>query len=683
MKSRLMGENILKLLTIYEYCENTNTPVVGISVDFRKAFDTVKWEAIDQALKTFNFGEFFCGLIKTINNEIIVTVTNNGKWDRWFSINRGCRQGSPSSALIFILVAETLGIRLRANKKIKGVKIYRETITSCQYADDMWIILSPEAENINEFLREMEVYEEYSGLAMNIEKSTFFKLGKCRREDFQFITKKTVTWSTEPVKILGIWFTHDSVVRNKLNFFDTLEKCKNILNSWRKRKLTTMGKISVVNSLVSSLFAHKLMTLPTPPVEFYSQYKSIILDFIWDGKPHKVAYSKLIQGYDHGGLKLVDLRNKEIALKCKWPLYFEDKKEDWFYGIANVDCRIWQYNTSKQDVLNYIKKKGINTENMFVQIWLAWTQVFFEIPIDTEEILRQFIFANSCVRRANVPMWDKVYQNSLFDHIYQLKHETEMRFLKYEEFKVIYGPILTIMEYNSLIVSIPPVWKMEIKEFTTLPEYSKYEMWEKKKRNITKTLYWQLTEVKRESNVSRILWEKDLGNQLDQDEWNKNMLKILKITNVTKLRNFQYNIVNRTLTTNNVRAKFTDISPNCTFCEVEIETINHIMYQCKEVQKLWKALSRWILRLANIKVEMTNPMIICNNYSGKSNKFINTLIILMKRFIYVRKCCNEKLEFIPFIQYVDKYCRIERTIVADDLRKVAIHNRKWSPYINF
>ena len=105
----------------------------------------------------------------------------------------------------------------------------------------------------------------------------------------------------------------------KLNFYQTLQKCKEILETWKKRKLTTIGKICVVNVLVTSLFSQKLAILPMPPQQFFDEYRQMVTKFIWDDKVPKIRYSKIIQGYTEGGLKLIDLKSKALALKANWP----------------------------------------------------------------------------------------------------------------------------------------------------------------------------------------------------------------------------------------------------------------------------------------------------------------------------------------------------------------------------
>ena len=305
---------------------------------------------INSALEAFGLGPEIRKFIQIINKDIWCTTMNNAKWTEWFQIHQGCRQGSPSSAIIFLIIAEVLGIKIRNNRKIKGLKMYHETLMTEQYADDLWIVLSPEAESINEMLDELIRFQQFSGLHVNFEKTKAFKLGPCRKQDFQFITKKVISWTEDPVKILGFWIHPDQQKMYELNYELSLKKAESTLKLWERRKLTLMGRICIINTLIASLFSHKLMTLPHPPEKFFIEFKRITLAFLWEGKAHKIRYEKLIQNYNKGGLKLIDLEAKAYALRAKWPLYFKDRQENWLYGVLKLDHRIWQFNIEVKDV---------------------------------------------------------------------------------------------------------------------------------------------------------------------------------------------------------------------------------------------------------------------------------------------------------------------------------------------
>ena len=97
-----------------------------------------------------------------------------------------------------------------------------------------------------------------------------------------------------------------------------LQNVRDIILMWQYRTLTPYGKVQIVNALLSSTFAHKLLCLPSPPDNVFKKYKEMIVKFVWTGYANKVQYVKAIQEYEVGGLKLNDVELKDIALKSSW-----------------------------------------------------------------------------------------------------------------------------------------------------------------------------------------------------------------------------------------------------------------------------------------------------------------------------------------------------------------------------
>ena len=90
-----------------------------------------------------------------------------------------------------------------------------------------------------------------------------------------------------------------------------------LLNSWKCRHLSLKGKITVINSLALSQLIY-LCSIIHVPETVYLEVKKIIVNFIWDGKPPKIAYNTLIQDIENGGLKLIDLKTKVKSLSMSW-----------------------------------------------------------------------------------------------------------------------------------------------------------------------------------------------------------------------------------------------------------------------------------------------------------------------------------------------------------------------------
>lgn len=61
--------------------------------NFTKAFDSVGWSLIKDALQWFGFGDGFIAVISTIFMDIKTYIVNNGLTSRYFHPFRGIRQG--------------------------------------------------------------------------------------------------------------------------------------------------------------------------------------------------------------------------------------------------------------------------------------------------------------------------------------------------------------------------------------------------------------------------------------------------------------------------------------------------------------------------------------------------------------------------------------------------------------
>ena len=102
LPGRHIGNNIMKLLNLMDFCERTKTSAIIISIDFQKAFDKIEWEAIYQTLEKYNIGPYLINLIKVAYNKPLSCTMNNGYWSEFFELSRACRQGCPLSSLTLL-----------------------------------------------------------------------------------------------------------------------------------------------------------------------------------------------------------------------------------------------------------------------------------------------------------------------------------------------------------------------------------------------------------------------------------------------------------------------------------------------------------------------------------------------------------------------------------------------------
>ena len=91
MKGRYIGQNIRLINDIMEQTKLQNIPGILLLLDFRKAFDTVEWDFIQQTLNLFNFGTFLKQWVKTPYTNTESSVLHNGYTTDYFKLSRGVR----------------------------------------------------------------------------------------------------------------------------------------------------------------------------------------------------------------------------------------------------------------------------------------------------------------------------------------------------------------------------------------------------------------------------------------------------------------------------------------------------------------------------------------------------------------------------------------------------------------
>ena len=284
-----------------------------------------------------------------------------------------------------------------------------------------------------------------------------YRIGSLRYSDAQMYNISEYAWSNRDITVLGITISHDDL--NTKNYDALPRKVDDILGSWQNRGLSLIGKVQVVNTLIASLFVYKMMVLPSIPIATVKSVDNKIRNFLWNGKKSKIAYNILQNKVEDGGLNLVNLKNKDSALKATWPqiLYSEQDYAQMVYGIMRVGYLghdIWRCSIEEKDIKDLKIKEPFWSD--VVRAWSKWN------PYYNRRIENQFIWYNSRIRIAGkIFFWQDVYVRGL-KYVYQLFEG--MKFKTEEAVWRQYG--LTKLRYNSLKVSLPVDWKQY---FTTTP----------------------------------------------------------------------------------------------------------------------------------------------------------------------------------------------------------------------
>ena len=244
---------------------------------------------------------------------------------------------------------------------------------------------------------------------------------------------------------------------------------------------------------------------------------------------------------------------------------------------------------------------------------------------------------------------------------------------------------MNFLDLLSIQMAIPKYWLRLTKLTGDARETMATQIQKKPDRGKSKWYYWELMNQKTRCDAPfRNKWEIILQKEVSDNEWQNLIINTNKITISTKLRAFQYRLINFGLPTNVTLQKWNMLTnANCTFCKIEDqeETYLHLFCKCSIVrQKRWVPLTRWLDYFCFAEVDIEDPYaMLFNRFKGCFANMINTILLIAKYYIYVKRCLKEDLRFIELTTMITQYKNIE-AYIAKKNQKSKNHNQKWLMY---
>ena len=224
IKGRYIGENIRLIIDTMEFTKKHNIPGILVSLDFRKAFDSLEWPFMMRTLNIFNFGTSIQRWVRTFYTNIESAALNNGFLTNWFRPSRGVRQGCPLSPYLFILSAELMANKIRQDLHVKGIEILGNELKLSQYVDDKNLFCA-DLTSVEKALEIVDSFGTLAGLKLNRKKTKAIWLGKwenCKSNPLQ------LKWLHNPAKISGIYVSYDEKETTNITSTTSCKNCKQI-----------------------------------------------------------------------------------------------------------------------------------------------------------------------------------------------------------------------------------------------------------------------------------------------------------------------------------------------------------------------------------------------------------------------------------------------------------------------
>ena len=332
VKGRLLVENtVLASELINGYHKNSGQKRITIKVDIAKAFDTLSWEFLISCLKGMGLPEQFIGWLKECVCTTSFTLGYNGETHGFFKGRRGLRQGDPLSPYMFIIALNSFSLMLNnAARDLKfnyHLRCESARLTHLCFADDLLIFMDGSIQSLQAVLQVLKEFELRSGLAVSLQKSSFFLSGLSdeERDLIQFSTG--MPQGTLLVRYLGVPLCTKKL--SLLNCEVLIQQVKGKFNSWSARALSFAGRLLLIKTVIAGItnFWCSSFVLPKACIK---RINSLCGVFLWRGniEEHhtaRVSWEIVTRPKEEGGLGVRDLVqwNKACMMKLIWLFFFQ------------------------------------------------------------------------------------------------------------------------------------------------------------------------------------------------------------------------------------------------------------------------------------------------------------------------------------------------------------------------
>lgn len=314
---RLIGDNIFLAQSLCtKYHLNLGQPRCAIKLDIKKAFDTLNWGFLFEALRRMGFPPLFVKWIYTCISTCMISIKVNGSLEGYFKAQSGLRQGDPISPYLFVLAMEVLTACLKKATADPTFKYHWCTkdlaITHLVFADDVMLFSHGDWHSITCLLTAVNEFSGFSGLCPNREKSNCFFANVPTEVQNLVLNFTGFTLGRLPIRYLGLPLITKALSRTDCR--PLIMSLRKNIDSWSHKILNHAGRLQLLKVVLFGIQSYWSTHLVLP-ISVLKDIQSLFVKFLWGGsgsnqKHAKVAWSDCCKPKMEGGLGLRDL--------CEW-----------------------------------------------------------------------------------------------------------------------------------------------------------------------------------------------------------------------------------------------------------------------------------------------------------------------------------------------------------------------------
>ncbi|GJU63296.1 RNA-directed DNA polymerase, eukaryota [Tanacetum coccineum] len=293
---------------VLQWCRRKKKHALIFKVDFEKAFDSVRWDFVDDVLNKFGFGERWRTWIQSCLRSSRGSILVNGSPTEEFQFFRGLKQGDPLSPFLFILIMESLHIsfqRVVDAGLFTGIKINSMVnLSHLFYADDAIFLGQWSELNIDSLVRVLDCFFRASGLRINMCKSKIMGVNVEDGMVKNAASKLGCLVLKTPFTYLGTKVGGN--MSRKQAWKEVVDKVLSRLSRWKMKLLSIGGRLTLLKSVLGSMpiFHMSIFKVPSSILKSLESIRSRFFNG-QDPKSNKaswVKWNKVLTPKDKGGL---------------------------------------------------------------------------------------------------------------------------------------------------------------------------------------------------------------------------------------------------------------------------------------------------------------------------------------------------------------------------------------------
>jgi hypothetical protein len=329
LKGRMINDNVRSMLSAINLA-NRDDKIDGlfVSLDAKKAFDSVEHSYIEKCLEKFGLGNFI-PIFKLLYSDLRTDIIINGVIISGFCINRGVKQGDALSCILFVLCMEPLLRNIQGNPLIRPIISATLDITLPKvfgYADDVSPIINNDQISIEEVFHEYERLTRKSGLELNASKTEIMRLSVnndlTREYKVKYLNREYSLGLKKEIKVNGIIFQMNETDLKDTNVAACIQRMDKYLRSWSQRSLSILGKILILKTYGVSQFIYLCQSM-TLNDNHFKRINHSLYKFVWNKHysaakaPERIKRDIVNTPIHMGGFGMLDVRKLDDSLKLR------------------------------------------------------------------------------------------------------------------------------------------------------------------------------------------------------------------------------------------------------------------------------------------------------------------------------------------------------------------------------